>query len=103
MGSTSPGAGGVMTYLPAPYETPPQDDLVATLAAVLTTTVAVVSAWVLGSWAYSTIRGLLDATGLDDLTIGSGQAGLLALGWALSALLLGVGALLVLFRRGRKL
>ncbi len=95
-----------MTYLPAPYETPQQDDLAATLAAVLTTTMAVLSAWVLGSWAYSTIRQLIDLFTGDDPpapTTAQAESALIAAGWAVAAVMLGLGALLVLFRRGRKL
>jgi hypothetical protein len=94
-----------VTYLPAPYETPQQDDLVATLAAVLTTTVAGLSAWVIGSWAYSTIRSLVDLfiTGNgDDPTTAQAESAVVAAGWAVGAFFLTLGALLVLFRRGRK-
>jgi len=94
-----------VTYLPAPYETPQQDDLVATLAAVLTTTVAALTAWMLGSWAYSTIRLLVDQFAVNDPpdpTTRQIESAVVAFGWGLSALFLGLGALLVLFRRGRK-
>lgn len=94
-----------MTYLPAPYETPPQDDLVATLAAVLTTTVSALSAWVLGSWAYATIRSLIDVFAVNnppDPTTTQLQSAAVAGGWGVAAFFLGLGALLVLFRRGRK-
>lgn len=94
-----------MTYLPAPYETPAQDDLAATLAAVLTTTVAGLTAWTLGSWSYRTGRSLYDffaGTGTPNPTSTQMQAALVAAGWAVAALLLGLGALFVLFRRGRK-
>ncbi len=98
-----------MTYLPAPlpapYETPPQDDLAATLAAVLTTTVAALSAWVLGSWAYSTIRFLVDEiarVGWSALSSEQEDSAVVAIGWAVAAVFLGLGALLVLFRRGRR-
>lgn len=94
-----------MTYLPAPYETPQQDDLAATLAAVLTTTVAIVTAWVLGSWSYSTIRGLVDAFTVTDPpapTSGQVESAVVAGGWALATVFLVLGALLVLFRRGRR-
>lgn len=94
-----------MTYLPAPYETPQQDDLAATLAAVLTTTVAALSAWILGSWAFATIRSLYQLFTVDDppdATSGQVESAVVAAGWAVAALFLGIGALLVLFRRGRK-
>ena len=94
-----------MTYLPAPYETPQQDDLAATLAAVLTTTVAALTAWVLGSSAYSTIRGLLARFTVNDPpdpTTRQVESAVIAVGWAVATLFLALGALLVLFRRGRK-
>lgn len=94
-----------MTYLPAPYETPQQDDLAATLAAVLTTTVAALTAWILGSWAYAAIRSLFDvftANDPPDPSTGQVQSALVAAGWGVAAVFLGLGALLVLFRRGRK-
>lgn len=94
-----------MTYLPAPYETPQQDDLTATVAAVLTTTVAGLTAWVLGSWAYTSIRSLYDTFTVNDppdASSGQVESGLLAAGWAVAAVFLGFGALFVLFRRGRK-
>lgn len=94
-----------MTYLPAPYETPQQDDLAATLAAVLTTTVAGLTSWVLGSWAYSTIRDLLGRFTVNDPpdpTSAQVESAVVAAGWAVAAFFLALGALLVLFRRGRK-
>ncbi len=94
-----------MTYLPAPYETPQQDDLAATLAAVLTTTVAGLTAWILGSWAYTTIRslyGFFSVNDPPDASSGQIESALVAGGWAVAAVFLGLGALLVLFRRGRK-
>ncbi len=94
-----------MTYLPAPYETPQQDDLAATLAAVLTTTVAGLTAWILGSSAYSTIRSLYDVFTVNDppdASSGQVESGVVAAGWGAAAVFLGLGALLVLFRRGRK-
>lgn len=94
-----------MTYLPAPYETPQQDDLAATLAAVLTTTVAGLTAWILGSWAYTTIRSLYDVFSANNPpapSSGQLQSALVAAGWAVATVFLGLGALLVLFRRGRK-
>ena len=94
-----------MTYLPAPYETPPQDDLAATLAAVLTTTVAAVTAWTLGSWSYRTGRSLYDAfagPAAPNPTPAQMESAAVAAGWGVGALLLGLGALFVLFRRGRK-
>jgi hypothetical protein len=94
-----------VTYLPAPYETPQQDDLAATLAAVLTTTVAALSAWVLGSWVYTTTRQLVDVFTVNDPpapTQAQIESAVVAAGWALAAIFLGIGAVFVLFRSGRK-
>jgi len=94
-----------VTYLPAPYETPQQDDLAATLAAVLTTTVAGLTSWVLGSWAFSAIRTLLSRFTVNDPpdpTPSQVESAVVAAGWAVGAFFLAIGALLVLFRRGRK-
>ena len=49
-----------MSYLPAPYESPQQDDLAATVAAILTTTVGLITSWVLGQHVYPVIRELID-------------------------------------------
>ncbi len=50
-----------MTYLPAPYESPQQDDLSATLCAILTTTVGLITSWVIGQQAYPVLKDYIDA------------------------------------------
>ncbi len=99
-----------MSYLPAPYESPQQDDLAATLAAILTTTVALITSWVLGQQAYPVIREFIDGA-MGNLTDAQEDAlrrrldtvAVPTVGWALAAVLMVIGALLLLFRRGRGL
>jgi hypothetical protein len=99
-----------VTYLPAPYESPQQDDLSATVAAILSTTVGLITSWVLGSWAYPVVRQAIDGA-LGNLTAAEQDAleasvetvAVPTVGWALAAILLAIGSLLLLFRRGRGL
>lgn len=99
-----------MSYLPAPYESPQQDDLSATLSAILTATVALITSWVLGGQAYPVIRDVIDGamgnltTAQEDaLTSSLDTVAVPTIGWALAAASMTVGAVLLLFRRGRKL
>jgi hypothetical protein len=99
-----------MSYLPAPYESPQQDDLSATIAAILTTTVALITSWVLGQHAYPVVREFIDAamgnlsTAQEDaLTASVPTVVVPTVGWAVAAVLMAIGALLLLFRRGRGL
>ena len=100
----------IVSYLPAPYEAPQQDDLSATLAAILTTTLAMITSWVVGALAYPVIREGIDAA-MGNLTDDQQQAftaalpttGVPTVGWALAAVLMVIGAVLLLFRRGRGL
>lgn len=99
-----------MSYLPPPYESPQQDDLSATLAAILTTTVAMITSWVLGQHAYPVVKEFVDGM-LGNLTTAQQDAfeaslktvAVPTVGWAVSAVLMVIGALLLLFRRGRDL
>jgi len=99
-----------MSYLPAPYESPQQDDLAASVAAILTTTVGLITAWVFGQQVYPTVRQFVDAVQgnlttdqENDFTSSLQTLAIPTVGWALSALLLVVGSVLLLFRRGRGL
>jgi len=100
----------IVSYLPAPYEAPQQDDLAATLAAILTTTLALITAWVVGAQAYPVIRQAIDGV-MGNLSAGQQEGfkahlpttGVPTVGWALAALLMVIGAVLLLFRRGRGL
>jgi hypothetical protein len=99
-----------MSYLPAPYESPQQDDLSATLAAILTTTVALITSWVLGQQAYPVVREFIDGLSgnlttaqQDALSASADTVAVPTAGWAVAAVLMVIGALLLLFRRGRGL
>ena len=101
-----------MTYLPAPYESPQQDDLPRRSPPILTTTVGLITSWVLGQHAYPVDQGVhRRRDGQSDFRAG----GCLAppsvdtvlvsrpSGWAIAAVLMVIGSLLLLFRRGRGL
>jgi len=99
-----------VSYLPAPYESPQQDDLSATLSAILTATVGLITSWVIGQQAYPVIRQFID--GLrgnlsveqeDALARSVDTVAIPTVGWAVAAVLMVVGSLLLLFRRGRGL
>ncbi len=99
-----------MTYLPAPYESPQQDDLSATLSAILTTTVGLLTSWVLGQQAYPVVKdyidgamGNLNSDQQEALKASLDTALVPAVGWAVAAVLMVIGSLLLLFRRGRGL
>ncbi len=99
-----------MSYLPAPYESPQQDDLAATLSAILTTTVALITSWVLGRYAYPVIRDVIAAargelTQAQNTALESSLAttGVPTAGWAVASILMVIGSLLLMFRRGRQL
>jgi len=99
-----------VTYLPAPYESPQQDDLSATLCAILTTTVGLITSWVIGQHAYPVLKeyvngamGNLSTAQEDALTAAVDTVLLPAVGWAVAAVLMVIGSLLLLFRRGRGL
>ena len=99
-----------MSYLPAPYESPAQDDLPATVFAILTTTVGLITSWVLGQAAYPVVKEFVDGL-LGNLSSAQEDAfqaslktvGVPSAGWAIAAVLMVIGALLLLFRRGRAL
>jgi len=99
-----------VTYLPAPYESPQQDDLTATLCAILTTTVGLITSWVIGQHAYPAVKeyadaamGNLSSEQEDALTASLDTVLLPTVGWTVAAVLMVIGSLLLLFRRGRGL
>ncbi|MTD12836.1 hypothetical protein GIS00_02610 [Nakamurella sp. YIM 132087] len=90
-----------MTQLPAPYELAQQDDLAAALGAGLAVTCAGITGWMLGSFSY---RGLDSAIRAGvDLEDWPAPAALTIVGWGAATVLMVLGALLLLFRRGRGL
>jgi hypothetical protein len=99
-----------MSYLPAPYESPQQDDLSASVAAVLTTTVGFITAWVFGQQVYPVtqqfvdgMKGQLTPAEQSAFTESMQTLAVPSIGWGLSSLLLVIGSLLLLVRRGRGL
>ena len=92
-----------MTYLPAPYEAGSQDDLAATVAAALTVSVAGITSWILGSAAYPMIRDVVEQARGGSSFDPAASLLVPGAGWSLAAVLLAIGALLLLFRRGRGL
>jgi hypothetical protein len=99
-----------MSYLPAPYESPQQDDLAATVAAILTTTVGLITSWVLGQHVYPVVKDLIDgAMGKlssaqeDSLQASMDTVGVPTFGWAIATAAMVIGSFLLLFRRGRGL
>jgi hypothetical protein len=89
------------SYLPAPYESAADDDLAAAAGAALTGTTALLIALTLGrqSWAqYPAALDLLTAGRLEgtDLALVATTAT-----WAASAVLMTLGAVLLIARRGR--
>ena len=90
-----------MTYLPAPYESAQQDDLPAALGAGLTVTVAGITSWVLGRWAYDSARALIDQIKADSGRALSKSQLIPTAGWSVAVLLMVIGAVLLAFRLGR--
>ncbi len=90
-----------MSYLPAPYESAPQDDLGAALGAGLAVTLAGITSWVLGKWVVDGVRALADFARAHESLPGS--VVVTTVGWGASVLLMVIGALLLIFRRGRVL
>ncbi len=88
-----------MSYLPAPYESAKQDDLPAAMGAGLTVTVAGITCWMLGQWSFRHIAGLID-TGRAGSPLPAAEL-IPAAGWAAAVLLMVLGGLLLVFRRGR--
>ncbi len=91
-------------YLPAPYESAPDDDLGSAVAATLAASAGVLVAVSLGvqAWQqYPEASSVIKA--FDGGSISGAPLELLftTAGWALAALLMGLGGLLLIFRRGR--
>ncbi|MET3806677.1 hypothetical protein ABIB25_003697 [Nakamurella sp. UYEF19] len=88
-----------MSYLPAPYEAAKQDDLPAALGAGLTVTVAGITSWILGHWAYQGIRTLVDLGKARNQL--PRELVVTSVGWSIAVALMVTGGLLLAFRRGR--
>jgi hypothetical protein len=92
-----------MSIYPAPYESPPEDDLRAAVAGWMTVTTAVILSWILGFAAYHRIR---DAAALmsHGTQLESVPSELLVpgVGWAAAVIFMVAGCLPVVLRKGRK-
>ncbi len=89
------------SYLPAPYESAPDDDLPAAAGAALAGTLAVLVAVTLGRQAWEQYPAAVDAVNAgafadDDLAVLLSTGG-----WAVAAVLSLVGAAMMVVRRGR--
>jgi hypothetical protein len=91
------------SYLPAPYESAPDDDLAAASVATLTGALAVMLAVTLGAKALDQVPQLQGLTEGVEPTEAQLAALLTTVGWAAAAVFLGFGAVLLVFRRGRVL
>ena len=91
-----------MTTYPAPYESPPEDDLRAAVSAGMTVTFALILSWILGFAAYHRISDsvhLLDGGYQpEDLPAEIVVPGV---GWGIAVLFLVLGCLPVIRRTGR--
>lgn len=90
------------SYLPAPYESAPDDDLPAAACAALTGTLAVLVAITLARQAWDQYPAAVDALNGGSLVGDDLALVVTAGGWAASAVLMGLGAVLMLVRRGRE-
>ena len=90
-----------MTILPAPYESVADDDLGSAVGAALTGALAGLLAVSLGAQAWRQIPDIKNSLDLEDLEGNDLATVLTTIGWGLGAVLLGLGAILLFFRRGR--
>ncbi len=90
-----------MTMLPAPYESVPDDDLGAAVAAALTATLAAVTAINLGLQSWQQSPEALDRIKAGALSADAVNLVISTAGWLISVFFLAVGAVLLLLRRGR--
>jgi hypothetical protein len=90
-----------VSYLPAPYESAPRDDLTSALGAGMTFTVAGITSWILGRWSWDSGRALIDVIKVNNGTPLPKSAVVPTIGWAVAVVLMVVGAILLAFRHGR--
>lgn len=92
----------MVSNYPAPYESPPEDDLRAAVAGWMTITTALILSWVLGFAAYHRIRDVVpllsDGQSLDEVDPAIVVPGI---GWAVAVLFLVLGSIPVAMRKGR--
>lgn len=92
-----------MGYLPAPYESAPDDDLGSATAATLAASVGALISVSLGMQVARQFPAAKQALDAGTLTGARMELVVVTTGWAAAAALMGLGALLLLFRRGRGL
>jgi len=91
-----------MTYLPAPYESAQQDDMVAALGAGLTISTAAITSWVLGAFSYDSIRSIVESIDRGgDFEDIPADVLVPTAGWTVAAVFMVLGALMMFARRGR--
>jgi hypothetical protein len=92
-----------MSIYPAPYESPPEDDLRAAVAAGMTVTTALILSWILGFAASHRIRdavSMMSAGAQPDEV--PAEILVPGVGWAAAVVFMVAGCLPVLLRKGRK-
>jgi hypothetical protein len=92
-----------MSIYPAPYESPPEDDLRAAVAGWMTVTTALILSWILGFAASYRIRDaaqlMSHGTQPEDVPA---ELLVTGVGWAAAVIFLVAGSLPVVLRKGRK-
>ncbi len=89
------------SYLPAPYESAPDDDLGSAAAAALTGTTALLTAVTLGRQAWDQYRSVADVVTAGRIDGVEADVLITTVGWGVSALLMALGAVALVVRRGR--
>ncbi|WP_111767627.1 hypothetical protein [Nakamurella deserti] len=89
------------SYLPAPYESAPDDDLAAAAGAALAGTTALLVALTLGRQAWAQYRSVADVLTAGRIDGAEPAVLVTTVTWAVSAVLMAAGALALLIRRGR--
>ena len=89
------------SYLPAPYEAAPDDDLGSAAAAALTGTTALLIAVTVGRQAWDQYRSVADVVTAGRIDGVEADLLITTVGWAVSAAFMALGAVALLFRRGR--
>ncbi len=90
-----------MSTFPAPYESPPEDDLRAAVAGWMTVTVALILSWVLGFAAYHRLTDLVTLLAEGDPEDVPPELAVPGVGWGVAVLFLVLGSIPVLLRKGR--
>lgn len=89
------------SYLPAPYEAAPDDDLAAAAGAALVGTTALLVALTLGRQAWAQYRSVAEVLTAGRIEGADPALVLTTVTWAVSTVLMVAGALALVVRRGR--